>query len=1142
MFQIRYLEDYAISIQIFPITCFHYINRQSMSIHVAIRHQTKYIYDRNVKLWPQTIRLRPAPHSRTKILSYTLNIHPANHFINWMQDPFGNFQARVSFPEQTKEFRIDVEVQADMISINPFDFFLDDYAEVFPFTYLPHLEKELQPYLEIMESGPLLSELIRECRNLENQNTVDFLVSINQKIYNRIQYTIRMEAGVQTCEKTLEKKLGSCRDSAWLLVQLLRSFGLAARFVSGYLVQLKADVKAIDGPSGPEEDFTDLHAWAEVFIPGAGWIGLDATSGLFSGEGHIPLACTPHFESAAPVSGMTSQAKVQFEFFNSVERIYESPRVTKPYSKAQWEKILAVGHQVDEMLKIGGVKLTMGGEPTFISNTDMESDQWNSAADGKDKRKLAFKFTQKLQNHFASNGFLHLGQGKWYPGEPIPRWQYAIFWNKKKQPLWSHQGLFADPNTKGKNADNVAQEFLENASINLGINPENVITAYEDKYYYLWEKNNLPFDFDDDKNSEKTSIERKTLLELLEKGLENPSGYVLPVRWEYSKKSWISCHWRFRRKKLFLIPGNSQLGLRLPLNRIDSLSSEDDVVLPPNHFEGVSPLPERSEIEDRILQRTENSKDNESFDKVPPFKTALCTQVVDGNLHLFLPPIEDPGVFYDLIQTIEFTSKKMDLPIILEGYQPPFHPDISTLVVTPDPGVIEVNIHPAHSWQELLEVYEVLFSSAENTGLGTNKYMLDGIHSGTGGGNHITLGGVTPAESPLLRKPDLLRSFVNFWQNHPSLSYLFSSRFVGPTSQAPRVDEGRANILYELDIAFRELERFTDPPFWIVDRIFRNLLTDITGNTHRAEFCIDKLYSPDSTSGRLGILELRGFDMPPHKEMCLVQLLLIRSLTAAFWRNPYKNKLINWGTDLHDRFMLHQFVKEDISEVIDYLNHSGISFDKSWFDVFLEFRFPIHGTVTIEGIHMTLRAAIEPWIVLGEEMSNSGTSRYVDSSVEKLEILVEDFNPERYLVLCNSIKVPLIKTSYSGKYVAAVKYKAWAPPSALHPTIGINSPLVFDIYDTWNDRSIGGCTYHVIHPGGRNYETFPVNNLEAESRRATRFWDFNHSPQNISRNIFQDQTKNANYVTTNKEVKEEMDIKEVPVSKDFPHTLDLRRT
>lgn len=1107
-----------------------------MGIHVAIRHQTSYTYDRAIKLWPQVLRLRPAPHSRTKILGYTLKILPQNHFINWMQDPFGNYQARLVFPDLVEKLTIDVEVIAEMVSINPFDFFLEEYAEKFPFTYADILNKELQPYLEINESGALLLESFEECQQFKHQNTVDFLVSINQYIFQKINYTIRMEVGVQSCEETLEKQLGSCRDSAWLMVQLLRHFGLAARFVSGYLVQLTSDVKAIDGPSGPEEDFTDLHAWAEVYIPGAGWIGLDATSGLFASEGHIPLACTPHYSSAAPITGATEPTKVVFDFSNNVERIYESPRVTKPYTETQLKNIQVLGTKVDQILQQHDAKLTMGGEPTFVSAKDMESEQWNSTADGMDKRKMAFDLTLSLKAAFGQNGFIHFGQGKWYPGEPVPRWQYAIYWRKDKQPLWKNPSLIANPNEQGEVKKADVKQYIYKLTEKLNLPEKVVLPAYEDRYYYLWEELNLPVNFDQEKDVAKANMARKTLVDLLKNGMDSPTGFVLPLQWNVNINHWQSCLWEFERNHLFLIPGNSQIGLRLPLDRLQLKSKKvEDIVVPANRFETKIDLPAADAL-------VENNKTEKAISK-SIFKTALCAQVLNGNLHLFLPPMVEMAHFINLLQAIEQTSAELNIPVIIEGYQPPGHDDIEKLVVAPDPGVIEVNVHPAISWTEINHNYNILFDAAEKVGLGTNKFMLDGKHTGSGGGNHITLGGKTPAESPLLRRPDVLRSMLNFWQNHPGLSYLFSSTFIGPTSQAPRVDEGRPDILYELDIAFQELERHSPPPYWLVDRIFRNLLTDLTGNTHRAEFCIDKLYSPDSMSGRLGILELRGFDMPPHKDMCLVQLLLIRSLFAAFWKTPYKNKLIHWGTDLHDKFMLHHFVKEDMYEVVEYLQEREIPFDASWLDVFLEFRFPIYGSINVKGINLTLRAGIEPWIVLGEEMSSSGTSRYVDSSVERLEVLVEDFNPERYLVLCNSIQVPLVKTAYNGKYVASVRYKAWAPHSALHPTIGVNTPLVFDIYDTWNERSIGGCTYHVAHPGGRNYDTFPVNSLEAESRRTTRFWEFNHNPKNLT--SIQSQADGSmpqkNYVVVNESVNENIEVKQIPKSPDFPHTLDLRR-
>ncbi len=1116
-----------------------------MGMKVAISHHNIYHYAKAVRLGPQVIRLRTAPHSRTKIHSYSLNIKPGDYFINWLQDPFGNYQARVVFPELVHEFRIQVEIIADLVAFNPFDFFLEESAQKFPFTYNSALKKELSPYLEITEAGQKLLSLYNDCKRFVHTGTVDFLVSLNQEVNRRIQYTIRMEPGVQSCEETLDKSLGSCRDSAWLMVNLLRHFGLASRFVSGYLVQLSPD-EPEEVEKGLHDDFTDLHAWAEAYVPGAGWIGLDATSGLFAGEGHIPLACTPHFSSAAPITGLLEPVGVEFTFENRVERIQEDPRPTKPYSEQELSDILALGEEVDQRLEEADVRLTMGGEPTFISKGDMESDQWNTKADGKDKRQKALSLAKGLRSQFSKGGFIHFGQGKWYPGEAIPRWQYTLYWRKDQEPIWRNDQLIGDPNRKGSYTDADLKKFVDLLCDKMMIAREFALPAYEDKFYYLWEENCLPTEFDmqqelaNEDRSSTLSIQRQTLLHLLRQGFEETAGYVLPLRWDYVGRGWQTCLWKFRRKHLFLLPGNSQMGLRLPQDRIDQVTEDiHDVVLPTDPIEQPDQLPSRKDLANFYL--AQSSRKSSVASKT--FTTALCLYLEHGSLHLFLPPLDEFEHFLHLIYVIETVAEQLHMAVVIEGYQPPFHKRVHKLVVAPDPGVIEVNIHPAQNWNELVKNYRILFSEAKHAGLSTNKFDIDGKHTGTGGGNHITLGGVRPEESPLLRRPDLLRSMLTFWQNHPSLSYLFASSFIGTTSQAPRLDEGRPDMIYELEIAFKELDKYKKPPFWLADRLFRNLLTDITGNTHRAEFCIDKLFNPESSTGRLGILELRGFDMPPHEHMSLVQLLLIRCLVSAFWDEPYRESVINWGTDLHDKFMLHHFVSEDIFEVVEYLRRKNIKFDYDWLRVFRDFRFPVYGSVIVNGVQLTLRGALEPWIVLGEEMTSSGTSRYVDSSIERLEVSVQDFHPERYLILCNGIEVPLMGTDQEGKWVAGIRYKAWAPHSALHPTIGVNSPLVFDVFDKWNNRSIGGCTYHVVHPGGRNYETFPVNPLEAEGRRASRFWDFNHSPKSNVQIAPQSSTgRSGNYLTPHRQVKEGLTPKKLPVSNEFPHTLDLRRS
>lgn len=1065
-----------------------------MTIKVAIQHHTAYRFDKRVEILPHVIRLRPAPHCRMPIQSYSLKVSPENHFINWQQDPFSNYLARIVFPEKSRELIIDVEVIVDMTVVNPFDFFLEESVHEFPFKYDKQLKKDLAPYLQINEKGPALLKLLAQV-DKKKQPTINFLVAINQVVQQQVSYLIRMEPGVQSCEETLLLKSGSCRDSAWLLVQLLRHLGLAARFVSGYLVQLKADQKALDGPSGTEVDFTDLHAWTEVFIPGAGWLGLDPTSGLFAGEGHIPLACTPDPQSASPITGSTGPCNVSFEFSNTVTRIHEDPRVTKPYTEEQWVLIDKLGKQVDDKLQKQKLNLTMGGEPTFVSIDDMEGAEWNTKALGEKKLSLATDLLLSLKEHFAKNGFIHHGQGKWYPGEELPRWALGIFWRTDNKPLWHDKSLLDNTQVKSDNKSKItkssAQKFIVALTEKLGLDKRFALPGYEDAEFYLKREGRLPKNVSVTNSKLSNEQERKRLRKVFDQGLTEKVGYVLPLSWSGDEKSgsWISSRWQFSRGKVFLIPGDSAMGYRLPL---DSLPWE----LERDYDFTKDPFADRKPLDYPPNKKTRGAKKKAVFlEKI--IHTALCAEVRDNKLYIFMPPLNELEAYVRLLDLVEKCAAELGLKLILEGYEPPRDPRLKKLMITPDPGVIEVNIHPAASWDELIDNISVLYETARTCRLGTEKFMLDGKHTGTGGGNHVTLGAAKAEDSAFLKQPHLLESLLRYWQNHPSLSYLFSGQFIGPTSQAPRVDEARDDNLYELEIALRQLPSGeTDSP-WLIDRILRNFLVDLTGNTHRSEFCIDKLYSPGSATGRLGLVEFRNFEMPPHWRMSAVQMLLLRSLLARFAETPYKKSMIHWNHQLHDRFMLPHYIWEDMNWVVKDLTDAGFDFELDWLSPFQEFRFPHYGSFHIAGLQLDIHGAIEPWHVLGEESSTTGTSRYVDSSVERLQVKIQGLYGERLMLCCNKRRVPLQPTGKDGEYVAGIRFKAWNPYSSIHPTIGVHSPLVFDIVDTMNSRSLGGCTYYVSHPGGRNYDTFPVNANEAEARRVARITGKGHSQGKI---------------------------------------------
>jgi uncharacterized protein (DUF2126 family) len=812
----------------------------------------------------------------------------------------------------------------------------------------------------------------------------------------------------------------------------------------------------------------------------------------------------------------------------------------------------------------------MGGEPTFVSIDDMEGAEWRTAADGPHKRRLAGDLLMRLKHRWAPGGLLHFGQGKQYPGEQLPRWALRCYWRLDGEPIWRDESLFADPIVTDTHSADDAQRFGRELAARLGVNPDFVSLGYEDALYYTWKERRLPTNVDVRDSKLEDELERARIARIFEQGITAPVGCVLPLRrlWWLAEPRWESGEWAVRSDEMFLIPGDSAMGFRLPLESLMWHSGAQNEMLgyAADPTEAREALPHYDAIREQLFARSaewahkrqpvlvgggsssgggrhagtggngggsayvgNHGMPNEWFggetkrstgsamEASNVVRTALCIEPRNGVIHVFMPPLDHVEDYLELVTAIEDTSAALAMPVVLEGYLPPHDPRLDHIKVTPDPGVIEVNIHPADHWDELVDITTSVYEDARLSRLGTEKFDLDGTHTGTGGGNHVVLGGRTPSDSPFVRRPDLLRSLVAYWHNHPSLSYLLSGSFIGPTSQSPRVDEGRRDAAYELQIAFEQVPAGSSCPAWLVDRVFRHLLVDGTGNTHRSEFCIDKLWSPDSSSGRLGLVEFRAFEMPPHARMSLAQQVLLRALVARFWAHPYDTRLVNWDTTLHDRFMLPHFVRLDFEDVMEESRQAGYEMDIEWFAPHFEFRFPVMGEFMQRSMRVELRKAIEPWYVLGEEPAGGATARYVDSSVERLQVKLFGMTDPRHVVTCNGRKVPLHPTGVQGEYVAGVRYRAWQPPSCLHPTIPVDTPLVFDLIDTWQNRSLGGCVYHVGHPGGLNPETFPVNAFEAESRRAARFLRMGHRGGALP------------------SVREE-------TNPDFPMTLDMRRS
>ncbi|MEO6817447.1 MAG: transglutaminase family protein [Edaphobacter sp.] len=1030
-----------------------------MSIQVALNHRTQYRYDKAVSLGPQIVQLRPAPHCRTPILSYSLDVTPTQHLLHWQFDPHANHLARLLFPEKTDEFVVEVNLVADLTPFNPFDFFLEPGAGEYPFEYAPELAKDLERCRSVDPAGLLLKAFLEDFPR-EKQGTINFLVHVNQRVRDEIGYVSRLDPGVQTCEETLALRTGSCRDSAWLLVQVLRQLGIAARFVSGYLIQMAADDKAEAGPNVIQKDSADLHAWAEAFLPGAGWIGMDPTSGLFASEGHISLVCTPNASQAAPIGGTVERAAVDFNYSVSVLRMNETARPSEPFTEGDWSKVEKVANSVDADLMVNDVRLTMGGEPTFVGIDQPESPQWNIDALGAMKRARGLALIQDLREKIAPGGMLHYGQGKWYPGEPLPRWALNCFWRSDGVPVWENINLIAKEDQDYSFDAVDASGFMAALTRRLEVSAENLLPAY---------------------NAGAASGE--------------PAGSILPIRRRQSagRLRWSSQLWFPHPERLLLTHGDSPIGYRIPTEAMPWVAPDEL-----KYEYEAAPFADRIKLPSHPVRRMDLFETNPAADPLPALSStaetatelirpSLCVQARDGRLHVFLPYASRLADYLDLVAAVEDTCEYLQMPVWMEGYAPPSDPRLRSFGVTPDPGVLEINLPPASTWDELAQTNAVLFEQARQNRLTAEKFAFDGSRLATGGGSHIVIGGATLLDSPFVRRPDLLRSMVAFWQNHPSLSYLFSGMYVGPTSQYPRVDEARTDALYELEVAFRQL-RPNDCPPEVLDGLFRSLLVDVTGNSHRAEFCIDKLYPLEGRGLRLGLLELRAFEMAPDRKMGLVEMLLVRALICKFWKQPFEGNLVRWGTALHDRFMLPHFIRRDFYDVLDQLRQSGYNFEDKWFASHLEFRFPRIGSISAGGVELELRHALEPWNVLAEETTSGGTARSVDSSLERIQVKLSGIGTEsHYAVTCNGRRVPLHPTGEPGEMVAGVRYRARRLSDTLHPTIPVHAPLFFDVVDLWKGHSIGRCIHHVGLPDGGIYTTRPANAAEAEERRRERF-------------------------------------------------------
>lgn len=994
-----------------------------MSTRIALTQRYEYRFSRSVQLSTHWLRLRPAPHTAGRISAYSLRVHAETHYLNWLRDPFENHLARLDFPDPTDAVTLEIDLIAELEPVNPFEFLVEPFAASHPFDYPEQLRKELAPYLRRGTSGSKLNQFLKKLK-LKSGYITEQIGAINEYVSNALAVTGPGNPGAIDLETVLHQGHGSAWELAWLLTLTLRNVGLAARVTQGYRIFLDAKAKT---------DTVSNHAWSEVFLPGAGWVGLDPCGGLFINEGYIPLASAPEPLRVLPIAGYRECCEETFNETISIRRL--SPKISSwPLNESQWADLKNLGHYIDSDLNAQNIKLAMAGGLSFVSAIDTQSPEWTVAALGDGKRFAAEQLLQRLWQRLAPGGVIHLGQGEQFGGESLPRWSLA-------------------------DAEQLAQQIADA----LGISDGFVMPAYEDGLSVLWQQRDL-FNGMPGADELGDPEKRRALAETLSFNNGYVSGYVLPLRWDPARERWASGKWQFRRDAVYLLPGTSPLGYRLPLESLPVAAGAPAEADPERcQFDERGILPDvHGELSARLSTpgRKETAPiaaDVNTGDAAP--RTALSIEVRDGRLCIFMPPLTHLEHYLELLAAIEHAASRLVVPLIIEGYEPPQDHRLRCFKLEPQAGILKVWLPEAHSWQRQLELIETTYEEAYQVGLQAERVAADGQRLSPGGGAELILGGVKPTESPFLQRPELLRSLICFWQQHPSLSYFFAGRSIGAGGDAPRPDEGRDESLYELGIALERIPAGEIDTPWLADRLLRHLLVDPAGDMKRAEIRIDQLYSPDRAGLRLGRMVLRSFEMAPDAKLYALQTLLVKALIAYLGRRPQQTELVDFGAALHDRFMLPSPLWQDLCNILDELNHAGYPFQPGWFEPLRDLHFPALGQVQLGNITLELRSAHEPWPLLAEETTAAGVARFIDSANERLEVRATGLTPSRYVLVCNDRRVPLQPTGTRGEYVAGVRYKASNPPSTLHPTIAPVEALVFDLVDGWTGRSIGGCTY-----------------------------------------------------------------------------------
>ena len=1033
-----------------------------MTTRVSITHRIEDRFERPVLLPTQWLRLRPAPQTKAEVSAYSLVVHAEPHFLNWLRDPYENHVARLDLPEPVSSLGFELEMIAALEPANPFDFLIEPFAANHPFDYPEQLHKELEPYLFVpSELGPRTRAFLKELERKPGA-TVEYLDKLNQRVHSACKLTVTETPGVSDLEQVLTRGTATAWDLAWLLTLSFRHTGHAARMVGGYRIWLAED------PSTP--DFVGLHAWTETFIPGAGWVGLDPAMGLFTAETYIPLAAAPDPRRVLPGVGLRVEGAKHTESLR-VRRLTPRPD-SWPYNETQWADIQALGYLVEQDLAAQALPVKLGASLSFVSAVHANEPEWNTSALGPTKWHAAEGLLDRLQQRVAKGGVPQLGQGQWFAGDQLPRWRLSCYFRADGRPAWLNPARLG----WGKDTDyglSQARDLAAFVARALGIASVHVLPAHEDALYALARSTQVTVQPSAEELRDPAS--RRALADRLSRADRPPTGYVLPLRWDAQTERWTSGAWPFRREQLYLLPGGSPLGYRLPL---DSLMRDPETALEAQlERDPFAPLSAWTDFHEPMRARLQSAR-TEDAAFAPGLRTprtALSVEARAGKLYVFVPPVSDAEHYLQLVAALETAAEALELAVILEGYEPPEDPRLRRFSLEPDAAVLRLHLPVAQSWSEQLALLHTAYTDAAWAGLRAERVMADGRRMPSGGGGPISVGGSSPADSPFLTQPDTLRGLVAYFQRHPSLSYFFVGHNIGGSSSTPRPDQGRDEALYELAIGLSRLPRGAPFP-WQADRALRHLLTDPAGDMKRAEIRVDQLFAPDRASRRLGKVTVHAFETAPEPRLQALQVLLLQALIARFARIPDSGKLVRWGAALSDRFLLPRMLWEDLREVIEDLNQAGFPFQLEWFEPLLTLRFQALGTLALGEITLQLQTALEPWPVLAEEVTGGGIARFIDTANERLQVSLKGLTPGRHVLVCNDQRVPLQQVGDFGEYVAGVRYKVVNPMATMHPTVWPVHSLVFDVLDAWTGRVLGGCTFHPGRPqvwGAYGYPVLP---------------------------------------------------------------------